>query len=501
MLRRSDAAFLPNGMPGRGYLQVGNENIELIQVAYTGENLPLRRVLRGRRQPKFYDVIVELCNDLLASRRAARARPGRRSCRPRMTFATPLRERYLDPAYEPLITLGRSVAPDAQPVPAAVARWQGRLARRGLGQAAPCARIAGLLDDPYNARQLPLVVDLSKGHAVLFGASGWGKTTLLRTLMLSLAATHSPDEFHAHVLDLGGRNLEVLRALPHVGTVIMPDERGYEERVQQLLRELNDSWTRASGCSARPASRRCSSITMGHRRRSSRRSWCWWTTSASSSRPSATPTQADDENSLLAAFIALARQANAYGLHVVITASRLNVLTSKLYSLFTERFTLRLSDADDYCGHRRLRHCRDRGDCRAAATRQSSGRRSASRWRCCPARSTSRATCAARRSRFARLGEQMHAAIASQRPALPAAAAHRRAAQELVLPPGAGRGAARSARSRPLSRGAGAGHARSVGAQQLGRTRRLAAGHPGHQPRASASARCSWRPRRTACTA
>jgi S-DNA-T family DNA segregation ATPase FtsK/SpoIIIE len=71
-------------------------------------------------------------------------------------------------------------------------------------------------------------------------ASGWGKTTFMRTLVTSLAATHSPAEFHAHILDFGGRNLEVLRALPHVGTVIMPDERGYEERVQQLLRELND---------------------------------------------------------------------------------------------------------------------------------------------------------------------------------------------------------------------------------------------------------------------
>ena len=95
--------------------------------------------------------------------------------------------------------------------------------------------IVGLLDDPYNARQLPLLVDLTRGHAVIFGASGWGKTTVAALADLSLAATHSPDEFQAHILDLGGRNLEALRALPHVGTVIMPDERGYEERVQQLL--------------------------------------------------------------------------------------------------------------------------------------------------------------------------------------------------------------------------------------------------------------------------
>src|SRR4029453_5785195 len=37
LLRRPDAALLPSGLPGRGYLQVGNEQIELIQVAYAGE--------------------------------------------------------------------------------------------------------------------------------------------------------------------------------------------------------------------------------------------------------------------------------------------------------------------------------------------------------------------------------------------------------------------------------------------------------------------------------
>ena len=44
------------------------------------------------------------------------------------------------------------------------------------------------------------------------------------------------------------------------------------------------------------------------------------------------------------------RQSKAFGVHFVITASRLNVLSGKLYSLFTERLTLRLAEADDYPG-------------------------------------------------------------------------------------------------------------------------------------------------------
>lgn len=43
LLRRTDAAFLPNGAPGRGYLQVGNDEVEMIQVAYAGDPYEIGR--------------------------------------------------------------------------------------------------------------------------------------------------------------------------------------------------------------------------------------------------------------------------------------------------------------------------------------------------------------------------------------------------------------------------------------------------------------------------
>ncbi len=77
MLRRPDAALLPNGQPGRGYLQIGNENIELIQVSYTGDPQPDDRpaavVWPARtamlpaaidEAPKFYDTVVHLAREL-----------------------------------------------------------------------------------------------------------------------------------------------------------------------------------------------------------------------------------------------------------------------------------------------------------------------------------------------------------------------------------------------------------------------------------------------------
>lgn len=353
MLRRSDAAFLPNGMPGRGYLQVGNENIELIQVAYTGEDYPYAEPLEGGRQPKFYDVIVDLCNELLAETQGARPRtPWPPFLPTHMTLADPLSDGYLEPTALPLITLRQAISG-----PLALNPWTQRwlLATSGAGlwpgvnwSSTAMRAIVGLLDDPYNARQMPLLVDFSKGHAVLFGASGYGKTVFVRTLIASLASSHSPDEFQAHVLDLGGRNLEALVALPHVGTVILPDEAGYEERVQQLLRELNDL------------------IDLRKRRFAEAGVSTLFEYNELGDRPIepaillvvdnfaefletfGNPNEAEDETNALFAFVALARQAKAFGLHVLITANRFNTLSNKLFSLFSERFTLRLSDAGDY---------------------------------------------------------------------------------------------------------------------------------------------------------
>ncbi|MER2598589.1 MAG: FtsK/SpoIIIE domain-containing protein [Caldilineales bacterium] len=353
MLRRSDAAFLPNGMPGRGYLQVGNDNVELIQVAYTGENYPYAAPLEGGRQPKFYDVAVALCNELLAEAGAARPRtPWPPFLSPRMTLADPLSRGYVDAAALPLLTLGQSQTEAAQTLmlnPLAVAWLAGRGRWPGVSwEWAALRAVVGLLDDPANARQLPLVVDFSKGHAVLFGASGYGKTAFVRTLIASLACTHSPDEFQAHVLDLGGRNLEVLTSLPHVGTVILPDEAGYEERVQQLLREMNDI---VDGRKRKFAEAGVSTLfeynALGTQRIEPA-ILLVVDNFAEFIETFGNPNEAEDETSALYAFVALARQAKAYGIHILITANRFNVLSNKLFSLFTERLSLRLSDSGDY---------------------------------------------------------------------------------------------------------------------------------------------------------
>ncbi|MBK8050699.1 MAG: hypothetical protein IPK16_28485 [Anaerolineales bacterium] len=348
MLRRPDAAYLPNGMPGRGYLQVGNDNVELIQVAYTGENYtapPYDEIRDGGRQAKFYDVAVDLAGELLVDERPRTPWPP--PLPPRLYLNQPLSTRYWSDEARQIVTLNRfSTLNSWNP---ALREWcEGRPAWFGIDwQTTAMRAVAGIVDDPYNAQQLPLVVDLSKGHGVLFGASGWGKTTFVRTLITSLAATHTPDEFQAHILDLGGRSLEVLGALPHVGSVILPDERGYEERVQQLLRELNNI------VDARK--RQFSQVGVS--------TLFEYNASSTQVEPAilividnfgeyletfGDKSGKDDGNTPVGQFVTLARQAKTYGVYFFITINRLNALPTPIYSLFTERMTLRLPDPDDY---------------------------------------------------------------------------------------------------------------------------------------------------------
>jgi DNA segregation ATPase FtsK/SpoIIIE, S-DNA-T family len=81
--------------------------------------------------------------------------------------------------------------------------------------------VTGIVDRPFEQRRDRLWVDLSAaaGHAAVVGAPRSGKSTMLRTLICSLALLHTPAETQFYCLDFGGGSLGSLGALPHVGGV------------------------------------------------------------------------------------------------------------------------------------------------------------------------------------------------------------------------------------------------------------------------------------------
>ncbi|WP_435603027.1 type VII secretion protein EccCa [Streptomyces sp. bgisy130] len=107
------------------------------------------------------------------------------------------------------------------------------------GRRGPLEVPLGLLDDPARQWQGQWYLDLTMagGHAAVIGGPQSGKTTLLRTLALSLALTHTPQEVGVYGLDLVGGGLAALSGLPHVGGVAGRVDR---ERVARTVDEVRN---------------------------------------------------------------------------------------------------------------------------------------------------------------------------------------------------------------------------------------------------------------------
>ncbi|RMG70064.1 MAG: hypothetical protein D6711_18330 [Chloroflexi bacterium] len=265
LLRRSDAAYLPPSIPGRAYVQIGNELPEMVQVAYSGGTYrraqkaqeeaviwltrPKRKASKEERKPE--KVFQALTREM---QRYAREKPDeiiiQRKPWPNplpkyMPLGVPLDKldvvdtEYLIP--EDRIWLNGGKKPEKGTdlyLNRDVAAWQtGNGKWEPLDWASPrtLTAVVGLMDNPRAAEQRLYTIDLKKSNPVVFSASGWGKSTFLRTLITSLSATHSPDDLWIYILDFGGLSLDVFKNMPHVGAVITPEE---DERINRLLRTL-----------------------------------------------------------------------------------------------------------------------------------------------------------------------------------------------------------------------------------------------------------------------
>ncbi|HEY2765349.1 MAG TPA: type VII secretion protein EccCa, partial [Pseudonocardiaceae bacterium] len=79
----------------------------------------------------------------------------------------------------------------------------------------------GIVDKPYEQRRDLLWADFSgaAGHAVVTGGPQSGKSSLLRSILMSLALTHTPEEVQFFGIDFGGGTLASVDGLPHSGGV------------------------------------------------------------------------------------------------------------------------------------------------------------------------------------------------------------------------------------------------------------------------------------------
>ena len=93
----------------------------------------------------------------------------------------------------------------------------------------------GVYDDPDNQYQGEVTIDLLEGNTVIIGASQYGKTNMLQTMIRGLAEYYSPKDVNIYVLDFGSMALKVFDTLNHSGGIVLASE---DEKLKNFMRMI-----------------------------------------------------------------------------------------------------------------------------------------------------------------------------------------------------------------------------------------------------------------------
>ena len=232
-----DAYELP-AQPGNAYLKDGTSELTRFKAAYVSGSLTgagagqpaaprlwpaIARFGPAYVEPRFIGIPAE-------ARERQAGKPGRPGQEPGVTL--------LDAVVELLSGPG-SEGPSAHQI------WLPPLgAPPTLGQLLPelderqmLLALLGIVDRPFEQRRDPLRADLSgsAGHVAVAGGPRSGKSTVLLTLISSLALLNTPARVQFYILDFGGGSMSALSGLPHVGGV---STRLQGDRVRRTVAEV-----------------------------------------------------------------------------------------------------------------------------------------------------------------------------------------------------------------------------------------------------------------------
>jgi len=234
-----EAAHISRRTPGRAWVRrTGHGTAELVQSAWTGARAPLAEAEAAVEVTPF----TATAGDGTADRAEGRLDP--RSDLERCV-------RSIQTAF----VMSEAAAPHRPWLPALPSELlldAELVAGAGLGAGRV---VLGRIDDPAAQAQPPWVADLaSTGHLLVQGASGSGKTELLRTVALSASLGDAAAGVAPYVygIDCAGGGLTAVAGLPTVAAVVPETQQGRVLRLLRLLRRtaLDRAGALAShGCS------------------------------------------------------------------------------------------------------------------------------------------------------------------------------------------------------------------------------------------------------------
>lgn len=94
----------------------------------------------------------------------------------------------------------------------------------------------GLMDIPTRQEQVNFDFDFETfSHTAIYGSPGFGKSTLLQTLLMNLARQNNPEQVQFNLFDFGTNGLLPLKDLPHVVDHVRLEE---EEKLLKFLKRI-----------------------------------------------------------------------------------------------------------------------------------------------------------------------------------------------------------------------------------------------------------------------
>ncbi len=365
LLRMPDAAYLPS-IPGRGYLQIGSESLELIQTGFSGEtysNRPdydpreryldreivWRDDLQNERDEIVSDVLIRRLRHA-ANEKYAEKRPWRKPWPdplPAVLYLNSPESLEVEHIDEGEREYAQDDMDESSPfvLAPAINQWlTGRWTdypTEFKWKLYAMRTVVGLLDNPSEARLHPLKIDFTKGHHVIFGAAGYGKSIFVRSVLTALVANHAPDVLHVYIMDFGNRSLQVFENAPHVGDYITGDDPESPEKIERLLRMLDQEVEQRR----RILSTSDDFITYNH------------TQIQNGTPENVLPavlvvidnfaTIKENFEHHVETLMSLTREGLAAGVYFLITGEQSSAV-GRLYNLLPERLTLKLSDDSEY---------------------------------------------------------------------------------------------------------------------------------------------------------
>lgn len=325
VIDRADAVSIPKSLPGRAFVKTGPSDIRPVQTAYANARRDTQAAGSG-------EVTVMGFDEAMSPTRGVRGGTGRTATEgptdlQRLAAAIRQAADQLDLPAPPV--------PWLDPLPDTV-----DLSDAAVPEGPDSSVHLGTVDLPEQQVQSPFTYDPARdGHLVVFGTSGAGKTTAVRTLLTQMCRRLAPADLAFYALDFASRALGPLADLPQCGGVIASDE---QERIDRLFAHLDRTvaarkrqlgeWGVSSVTEARGAGHRVPYVVVAIDGFAS-----FYSTY-----------QVIDHGDLVDRFLKLLSDGRTAGVFFVVTGDRRNAVPSSVSSLMASRLVMRMGEPDEY---------------------------------------------------------------------------------------------------------------------------------------------------------